>query len=325
VAARRADATPSRPRPRPGPAPAVATGDKQPVDNSDAAESTANRGASKRAPVGRSSRRRPGRGLALPEPVQNGQLVAAAGSAIVTAARVGRLLGRSGWRIAKQVPGVNVLEQQAQRLGQAAATEMYRLLETPQQLFGAATAEEQRAMTLVQDAGSDPAPLRTAMTELLHRSSESSGGNSREYLFGTIVSQLVPDEARLLAALAGGNTFAAVDVVAKVGRSSGRTVLTNASTVGAAAGISVPANTATYLNRLLSFGLVEFGVAGDGLADQFELLDDDAGVRGARAHIEAAKLGSAKVVRKTVTLSPLGRDFWAACAPSRPGLSNGRP
>ncbi len=250
------------------------------------------------------------------EQAAGAQLVATAGSAIVTAARVGRLLGRSGWRIAKQLPGVALVEQQAQRLRHAAAEELLRLLEMPQQFLGAASTEEQRVMMLVQNADSDPAPLRTAMTELLSRATESTAGKSREYLFGTIVSQLVPDEARVLAALAEGKRFAAVDVVAKhVARPATRTVLANASLLGSAAGISPARSVATYLTRLQGLGLVEFGAPADELAEEYDQLTVDGAVQEARALIDHSKLGSAKLIRKSVALSPLGRDFWAACAP----------
>jgi hypothetical protein len=286
VAARRADAQGVRPSPRPRPA----------------AE----------------ARRRAGNALALTEQAANGQLVAAAGGAIVSAARVGRILGRSGWRIARQLPGVTLVEHQAQRLRHAAAAEMLRLLEIPQQFFGTAAPEEQRVMMLVQNANSDPAPLRTAMSELISRSSESAVGRSRDYLFGTIVSQLVPDEARILAALAEGKRFASVDVVAKhVGRSTSRTILTNASSVGAAAGISPARNVPTYVTRLQGFGLVEFGPAADDLSTEYDQLAIDDAVQEARAMIDHNKMGSAKLIRKTLVLSSLGRDFWAACAPDR--------
>jgi Abortive infection alpha len=258
-----------------------------------------------------------------PAPSANGQLATAAGSAIVTAARMGRLLGRSGWRIARQLPGVTAMEHQAQRLRQAAAAEMLRLLEVPQQFLGTASPEEQRVMMLVQDSDTDPTPLRTAMTELLHRSSVSTDRTSREYLFGTIVSQLVPDEARILAALADGARFAALDVVARqVGRPGSRTVLANASAVGKVAGVSWPQNTSTYVARLQSFGLVEFGPADDDLNQQFGQLVADEAVQAARKQIDAAKLGSAKLVRKSVALSPLGREFWSACAPDRGRIAN---
>jgi hypothetical protein len=302
VAARRADVPSERPRPRPGPG--------LTAPNRDATQ-----------PRTRPAKK-PGRQVVLPDQGQTGQIVAAAGNAIVTAARVGRLLGRSGWRIARGLPGLNVVEQQAQRLRQTAAAEMYRLLDLPQSPSNATSPEEQRVAMLVQNAGTDREPLRTAMTELLDRSAQSDSAKNRDYLFGTIVSQLVPDEARILAALASGRTFAAVDVVAKlVGRSSTRTVLSNASTVGAAAGISLPQNVATYLTRLHGFGLLSFGRPGDDLEAQFELLANDPAVRAARDGVDKTKQGNAKIVRKMVSLSPLGREFWAACAPSRPALS----
>src|SRR5205085_1287051 len=236
----------------------------------------------------------------------------------VTAARVGRLLGRSGERIAKQLPGAALVEQQGHRLRQAAATELVRLLELPQQLRSPASAEEQRVMMLVQNANSDPAPLRTAMTELLGRASQSTAGKSKEYLFGTIVSQLVPDEARVLAALADGKPYAVVDVAAKhVGRAATRTVFTNASLIGAASGVSPARNVATYLSRLQQFGLVEFGPAVDALGEEYDQLAVDSVVQEARSTIERNKMGSAKLIRKSVALSPLGREFWSACAPAR--------
>ena len=273
-------------------------------------------------PSGRRRSRWPGLGgrgsgqLALPEAPEPGQVVAAAGNAIVTAARVGRLLGRSGWRIARQLPVVGAVETQAQRLRQAAIAEMARMLDLPQQFSGGVSIEEQRVMMLVRDAPSDPEPLRSAMGELLERSLASDVRRGRDYLFGTIVSQLVPDEARILAALAGGRLFAAMDVQSKqVGRSTTRTVLANASTVGSAAGVALPDNVPTYLTRLNSLGLLDFSQPIDDLDTQFAALLEDPRVRTARAEAENGKLGSARLVRKSVTLSPLGREFWSACAP----------
>jgi DNA-binding transcriptional ArsR family regulator len=246
------------------------------------------------------------------------QLASSAGGAIITAARMGRLLGRSGWRLARQLPGMSLVEEQASRLRHAASAELLRLLEVPQQLFGTASPEEQRVMMLVRDADADPAPLRTAMSELLSRSGQTTASRSKEYLFGTIVSQLVPDEARVLAALAEGKRYAVVDVVARhVGRSGTRTVFANASLLGAAAGVSPARNVATYLTRLQQFGLVEFGPAADELSEEYDKLAVDGAVQEARALIERNRMGSAKLIRKSVALSALGSEFWAACAPSR--------
>lgn len=258
----------------------------------------------------------PGRQVARPQPSRG--TVASAGNAVVTAARVGRLLGRSGWRIARQLPGMGTVEREARRVRDGLANEVVKVLDLPGQLFGTASPDEQRVMMLVQNSSTDPAPLRTAMAELLDRSMDSDGARGRDYLFGTIVSQLVPDEARIVAALATGQAFAAVDVVAKqVGRSTTRTVLRNVSTVGIAAGVMLPGDVPTYLSRLQGFGLVEFAQPVGDLTAQFAALQDDPAVKRARSAIEAGKQGSAKLVRKTVTLSNLGREFWAASAPDR--------
>ncbi len=235
-------------------------------------------------------------------------MVAAAGTAIVAAAKIGRILGRSSWRIARQLPGVVAVEREVERVRKTATAR-----------FGAPSPEEERAMLLVQDAGTDPEPLRSAMAELLERSSESDSARSRDYLFGNIVSQLVPDEARVLAALATGERYAVLDLLAKTGRTSTRPVLSNLSTVGAAAGVAAPQNVSTYLERLRGFGLVEINPAGDELTPQFDALLADPAIQRTRKQVDAGKHGG-RLVRKTVALSAPGREFWTACATANSAL-----
>jgi hypothetical protein len=255
--------------------------------------------------------------------VQPSQVVAAAGTAIVTAARVGRILGRSGWRIARQLPGGQTIEREAQRLQQAAVSEARRILQIQQGLAGStptgksATPEEERAAYLIQTADPGTAPLRSAMGELLERSVEATRSDTREYLFGTIISQLVPDEARILAALAGGTAFAAGDLVQRSRRSAPRVLVANASTVGRSAGVVTPDNTPTYLTRLLGFGLIEFGPEDETLDVQYDMLSTDNVLSNAKRTTERAKQGGAvRLLRKTVRMSSLGSEFWAASDPS---------
>ncbi len=321
-----------RPRPRPTPraepqddprsgfALAGPTAPAGPADPSGPPSS--GRGRTQTARTSRTARiRRRGRGAQVARVDEQGpQMAAAAGNAVVTAARVGRLLGRTGWRLARQLPGIDAVESQAQKLRGAAAAELLRMLELPQNLFGVATDEEQRALLLAHDGAGDPEPLRSAMTELLDRSTDPDRTRSRDYLFGTIVSQLVPDEARILATLAAQGPFAAVDVVTKqLGRSATRTVLANASTVGAAAAIASPGDTATHVTRLQGLGLVEIGTESESpdLASQYDALERDEAVQRAKADADGGRQASAKLVRRTVQLSALGREFWAACAPNR--------
>jgi hypothetical protein len=265
----------------------------------------------------RSGRRRsPALGLVRRQEQQTREVVATAGGAVVSAARVGRLLGRTGWRLARQLPGMGTVEAGAQRLRHLAGAEFARLLDLAQD--EPTSADEQRTLRLLQDSATDTQPLRTAMTELLERSTRTDRTSSQDYLFGSIVSQLVPDEARIIAALAGGRSFAAVDVVSRHGsRTPARNRLSNASTVGDVAKVSVRANTGTYLDRLHGFGLVAFGEPTDDLDGQFDELEHDPAVQ--RAREQANAVGKARTVRKSVTLTPLGRQFWDACAPDRAG------
>jgi hypothetical protein len=282
-------AAPTRPRPSPGP------GTKAALE------------------AGRSA----ATGLAVRAGAQPKEVVSAAGSAVVAAAKVGRIFGRSGLRLARQLPGAAVVEREAAKLGRALA-DVRRILEQSQPVLAVmGNADEQRTMLLLKDARADPEPLRTAMSELLDRSA-TDRSSGREYLFGSIVSQLVPDEARIIAALATGRPFAAADLVAKaIGRSTSQVVLANASTVGRAAAVVLPDNTPTYLTRLYGFGLVEYGPADDSLSADYDEIATDRVVTAARRAAAEAKQGGIRLRRKTVTLSTLGREFWAASAPRR--------
>jgi hypothetical protein len=96
-------------------------------------------------------------------------------------------------------------------------------------------------------------------------------------------------------------------------------VLANASTVGRSAGVVSPESVPTYITRLHNFGLVEFGPPDDSLGTQFDILAADSTVQAAQATAEARHHGSPRLVRKTLTISQFGRDFWAASDPSRAG------
>jgi hypothetical protein len=257
--------------------------------------------------------------------LQPSQVVAAAGGAIGTAARVGRLLGRSGWRIARQVPGAGTVEREAKRLQSYAAGEVRRILQPPpansgRPSNGRASVEQRAVDYIIHNADPGTAPLRSAMSELLERSVEATRADSREYLYGTIISQLVPDEARILAALADGSRYACADVVLKQRFASTRVLLANASAVGRKAGLVSPENVPTYLTRLHGFGLVDFGPQDDSLDVQYDVLATDATIQNARNSVEPQRRGSVKLSRKTVQLSAFGREFWAASDPSRPAL-----
>lgn len=150
-------------------------------------------------------------------------------------------------------------------------------------------------------------PLRAAMKELLDRSVTFEHERAREYLYATVLRQLTPDEARILAVLSVGDAFPAVDVVAR----GDRILLRNASTVGTAAGVTLPDEVPSYLTRLAGLGLVDVTGEDAALSSQYEILTTEEVVREALATVKRAKL-----VRHTVRLSRFGSRFWAACDPA---------
>lgn len=247
------------------------------------------------------------------------RVVGAAGTAMVSAARTGRLLGRTAWRLGRQLPGARLVEREARRLQNAALGEARRRLQIPQTLPGMgnrpAPPAEQRTVERIRIAEPGAAPLRTAMAELLERSVAASRSDTHEYLYGTIISQLVPDEARILAALADGTHFAAMDVVQKHWRGRTRVLLANASTVGRQAGLVAPDDTPTYLTRLHGFGLVEFVPPDESLAVQYDVLAIEPSIR-AVTGVDARRGTSIRTERKTVQMSAFGHQFWAAADPS---------
>lgn len=234
--------------------------------------------------------------------------------AVVTAARVGRLLGRSGWRIAKQLPGGQLVENTAQAVTKRAAKGLRRFIDTAPR----GEDPEQRAVTIIQNTEPGDEPLRSAMDELLQRAGSSDRETNQEYLFGSIISQLVPDEARIIAALANGTQYATVDVQLRTSnRGRPRTHAANLSLIGRLLGVASPDNTPTYLGRLQSFGLIEFDGPDDTLEAQYAALQEDPDVQAAQTSAAARKIGQVRLARRTVRVSDLGRQFWAASDPSR--------
>ena len=160
--------------------------------------------------------------------------------------------------------------------------------------------------------GAEPTPAQL-LDELLDASADADSETSRDELYRALLLRLVPDEARILAELADGSAHPLVHVQSKA--NGGRTVLANASTVGRAAGIQLPEATAAYVTHLRALGLVEEGPADDAPAVRYDVLLGEPEVRGAEETARNDGRLGARTVRRTVRLSALGRELWAACRP----------
>lgn len=228
--------------------------------------------------------------------------------------RAGRLAGglaRAGWQVTGRMPGGVAVQQQVRRLERAVLTAR-----------GIAPAERggyqagSDGPTLVGPAAGQPTALRAAMAELLNRSIEHNRERSKEYLFGSILAQLVPDEARILAALSDGTRYPVVHVLARGGEVE--PVLRNASTVGKAAGVVEFQFVPHYLSRLHGLGLVRIEAEDEELSVQYDILLTEDLVQRAVERARSGRRLAPPVERRTVAISELGERFWRACDPTGP-------
>jgi len=154
--------------------------------------------------------------------------------------------------------------------------------------------------------------LDTKLDRLLGRALEQSTTTSSQELYHRILDRMVPDEARIIAALSDGSSSPLVNVYARTrGGLQGPPLLENACLVGRTANVSLPQLTPVYVSHLLAQGLVEIGPENSSLKDDYMILVADTAV------LRAVKAGSRgpiapPVERRTLRLSTLGHDLWAA-------------
>ena len=165
-------------------------------------------------------------------------------------------------------------------------------------------------------AGSGPSDdaAQELLAQLLTISIEQSAQEARSRLFVSLLGQLQPDEARILAALSDGTEYPVVHVAIRGSLgTTGPVVLANASTVGRAAGVALPDWVPAYVTHLHQLQLVSVGQESHALADGYEILLTEAVVR--QAQIEAG--AHSRIVRRSLRLSRLGRDLWDSCSVPR--------
>jgi hypothetical protein len=168
-----------------------------------------------------------------------------------------------------------------------------------------------------------PSPMRLAegldskLHRLLDRTLEQSGSSSRQELFHKILDQIVPDEARIIGALADGSASPLLHVYARTRAGLvGEVVLENMSLIGKTANLALPHLTPTYVSHLLSLGLLETGPEDATMKTEYEILGADTAVLRA---VKKAGRGPipARIERYTLRLSGLGIELWNAANQTR--------
>lgn len=164
---------------------------------------------------------------------------------------------------------------------------------------------------------SHPRPSPAArFQERLARSAELSGGRSQEAFFTQLILQMLPDEARLAAHvlnLPRALPVVHVEAVSRLLGSGGERVAPCLSTAGDDAGMRAPELAPVFLQRLCTSGLLEPGAERLSAADQYQLIETSADLRAVCARIEEDGQ-KARLVRRSLRVTPLGTQFRAACA-----------
>jgi hypothetical protein len=151
--------------------------------------------------------------------------------------------------------------------------------------------------------------LGELLTDLLVVSTEQSADEARHRLYASVLRELQPDEARILAALSDGTRYAVLHVVVRMHLGvNGPMLLENASTVGRAAGVALHDMVPWYVGHLVRLGLVMVGPESSALSDTYDILETEPYVRDAR---EAAP--SIRLLRRTLRISPFGARLWDVC------------
>lgn len=159
-------------------------------------------------------------------------------------------------------------------------------------------------------AASDP---RQLMADLLERSVRQDAETSKVDWYTSVLMQLVPDEARVIAALAEADRPSPLLHI--LPRSGHGRLLENASLIGRTAALTLPRMTPYYVTHLRNLGLVETGPEDPENPKGYELLLADKAVRTALKDGELGKF-PARVLRRTLVLTDRGRDLWASTRPT---------
>jgi abortive infection alpha-like protein len=212
-----------------------------------------------------------------------------------------RVAGEAWWRTAEWSLGA--VRDHARRLlgvDEAAPAE------------AAPPASEEEEEETAREDDSSAAALRERGADLLRRSADVDLDDDAHPAYARILSDLAPDEGRILRLLATAGPQPAVDVrTARPLNVGSQLVAPGLNMIGREAGCRYVERVPAYLNNLYRLGLIWFSR---------ERLDDPLRYQVLEAQPEVGEAlreaGRGKTVRRTIHLTPFGRDFCEVCLPS---------
>jgi len=154
--------------------------------------------------------------------------------------------------------------------------------------------------------------LRERGAELLRRSADVEHDMDAHPAYARIISELAPDEARILRLLALKGPRPAVDVrtAGPIGRLKSDLVAPGLTMIGAEAGVRHNDRLHRYLDNLSRLGLIWFSREQLDEVQLYQVLEAQPDVSEA-----LEKAGRGKTVRRSIHLTPFGHDFCETCLP----------
>lgn len=177
------------------------------------------------------------------------------------------------------------------------------------------TAEEMTAEEVEAEREEARKSLRERGAELLRRSADVNFEEDAHPAYARILGDLAPDEARILRLLVVEGPQPSVDI--RAGwlplKAASELVASGLNMIGAEAGCRHQADVPAYLSNLFRLGLIWF--SSEHVSDplRYQVLEAQPEVGEA---IKSA--GRAHTVRRSVELTPFGRDFCELCLPVGP-------
>jgi hypothetical protein len=198
--------------------------------------------------------------------------------------------------------------------------------EAPTELFrrtGSEVREWARGVLGIVDSATEeaePAPtpaaqpelddLRSRGAELLRRSADVRIDEEGHPAYERILDELAPDEARILRLLVLEGAQPSVDIRAGLPLAS-QLVAPGRNMIGAQAGCRHLERVPAYLNNLSRLGLIWFSRESLDDPGRYQVLEAQPEV--VEAMRKAGRTG--RTVRRSILLTPFGRDFCASCLP----------
>ncbi len=174
-------------------------------------------------------------------------------------------------------------------------------------------APEATASPLARDepAAASAEALRSRGAQLLRRSADVGAGDDTHPAYARILTELAPDEARILRFFAQEGPQPSVDVRSGRPLNLGTQMVSSGLTmVGVQAGCRRPERVPAYLNNLFRLGLIWFSREPVSDSLRYQVLEVQPEV------LEAKKRGGGgRTVRRSIELTAFGVDFCAMCLP----------